>query len=179
MKFTLTVDDANRLYTHSRAERLASNTREDLKLIQCHIEDGTLTASFINLFSCAQLHCPVKNADSTGTCFIMPPTHKFSKADSFVDIIDEKNMTTYNTSQTSYSVRKPECMPEAIDTKRWLSHETQHSIWFNSSLLLDALSAYKGDKIVKLDFLGETTGLYIRNEREDISYVLPIKPPKK
>lgn len=180
MVFTIATINANRLYAHAKAERLGQSKalRPQLSLIQCHIKGNIFTAQFINREGCSEFTCEVKDGED-GIFWLAPPPKKFNpKKESFyITIEDCHESTTYITAQGKQTIMKPNYAEDEFKLQSFWSKEPQATVYMNPKVLMSALSAYVDNATklpVKIEFLGEKTGLYISGKFDEKTFVLPV-----
>lgn len=192
MKFTMNVEDANRLCAIAKAEEVGKNTYVPNKFmyIQCRVKDGILKAQAVHGASMSQVRFAVQDADD-GEYFLAPPQKKFTKCDR-VFVEDDEKETTY-ISDTGGKVSYPKnhkilspateftpfdfCVPPEKEVKA--------SYYVNAERLADVLMEFseeaKKKRPVRLDFVQPGQGstksveLWIYDESGNRSVVLPIR----
>lgn len=109
MKFSLTIDDANELYKFAKAFIDPKSPREVFALIDCKLDNGVLVATMLDGYVLCKVR--VRATGEDGECFIVPPRKKFKAQDTFVEIDDNKNETSYITERGTETFRKPKFEP--------------------------------------------------------------------
>ena len=112
------------------------------------------------------------DSEGDGT-ILLPITSKLKKSDVFAVITDMEKEIEIRTATGASIYRKPE--GELFDTSEVYPEDDPTEVFgFDPVLLSDALKAFKGKNMVKIEYRGATRPLVIKSDTAE-ALVMPVK----
>lgn len=173
MTITMRYKEYNRMQDFAKqfAARKAV-TRPILEQIKLTITGDTAKAEALDGYKAGYIILKLSSSERDGE-ILLPVTKKLKKADVFAAITDLGNEIEIRTATGAILYKKPK--GEFFDTSKIYPEDEPTEIFrFNPVLLADALNAFKGEKVVKIEYRGALKPLIIKSSTAQ-ALVLPIR----
>lgn len=176
MTITMNYQEYNRMqeFTKQFAAK-AGGLRPTLEYIKLTITGDTAKAEASDGYKAGHITIDLNNSDGDGT-ILLPVTSKLKKSDVFCVITESEKEIEIRTATGASIYRKPE--GEFFDiSKLYPDDEPAEVFGFNPVLLSDALKAFKGENVVKIEYRGAKKPLTIKSSTAQ-SIIMPVTLPQ-
>ena len=146
--------------------------RPILEYIKLTITGDTVKAEALDGYKGGYIMLNLSDSDGDGT-ILLPVTSKLKRSDVFAIITDMDKEIEIRTATGASIYKKPEMEFPDISNS-YPQDEPAEIFGFDPVLLSDALKAFKGDKVVKIEYRGALRPLIIKGTIAQ-ALVMPVK----
>jgi DNA polymerase III sliding clamp (beta) subunit (PCNA family) len=163
MTITMSYEEYNRMQEF--AKQFAAKTggiTPILEYIKLTITGDTAKAEALDGYKAGYIMLNLTNSEEDGT-ILLPITSKLKRSDVFAVITESEKKIEIETA-TGASIYKKLEAGEFINTSNIYPQDEPIEVFnFNPVLLSDALKAFKGEKVVKIEYRGASKPLIVKN----------------
>lgn len=176
MTITMNYDEFNRMQEFAKQfAAKPGGTRPILEYAKLTISGDTAKAEALDGYKAGYIMLNLSNSEGDGT-ILLPVTSKLKKADVFAVITESEKEIEIRTATGASIYRKPE--GEFFDTsKSYPQDEPAEVFGFNPVSLSDALKAFSGEKVVKIEYRGALKPLIVKSSTAQ-ALILPVRLPQ-
>lgn len=176
MTITMSYKEYNKMQDFAKQfAAKAGGTRPILEYIKLTFVGDTAKAEALDGYKAGYITISLSSSAGEGE-ILLPITKKLKKSDIFADITDMGNEIEIRTATGASIYRKPDS--EFYDTSRIYPEDEPAEVFaFNPVLLAEALKAFKGERVVKIEYRGALQPLVIKSDRAK-ALVLPVGLPQ-
>lgn len=176
MTITMDYQEYNKMQEFAKQfAAKAGGVRPILEYIKVTITGDTAKAEVLDGYKAGYIHLNLSNNEGDGE-ILLPVTSKLKKSDVFAVITESEKEIEIRTATGASIYRKPE--GEFVHTSEFYPQDDPAEVFgFNPSLLADALKAFKGEKVVKIEYRGALRPLVIKSSTAQ-ALVLPVRLPQ-
>lgn len=176
MTITMSYEEYNKMQDFAKQfAAKKGGTRPILEYIKLTITGDTAKAEALDGYKAGYIMLNLNNSEEDGT-ILLPVTKKLKKSDSFAAITDLGNEIEIRTATGASIYRKPE--GEFFNTSKVYPEDEPAEVFgFDPVLLSDALKAFKGEKVVKIEYRGALKPLIIKSSTAQ-ALVMPVRLPQ-
>lgn len=171
MNFTMDYQEYNKMQEFAKQfTAKAGGVHPILEHIKVTITGDTAKAEALDGYKAGQITLLIDDCKTEGE-MLLPVTSKLKKSDVYAVITELEKEIEIRTATGASIYRKPE--GEFVHTSEFYPKDEPAEIFgFNPSLLADALKAFKGEKVVKIEYRGTLRPLVIKSSTAQ-ALVLP------
>lgn len=162
MTITMSYEEYNRMQEF--AKQFAAKTGGTipiLEYIKLTITGDTAKAEALDGYKAGYIMLNLTNSEGDGT-ILLPITSKLKRSDVFAVITESEKEIEIRTATGASVYRKPE--GEFVNTSNIYPQDEPVEVFnFNPVLLSDALKAFKGEKVVKIEYRGASKPLIVKS----------------
>ena len=176
MTITMRYEEYNRMQDFAKQfAAKAGGIRPILEYIKLTITGDTAKAEALDGYKAGYIMLNLSNSEGDGT-ILLSLTSKLKKSDVFAVITESEKEIEIRTATGASIYRKPE--GEFFDTSKIYPEDEPAEVFgFDPVLLSDALKAFKGEKVVKIEYRGALKPLIVKSSTAQ-ALVLPVRLPQ-
>lgn len=173
MSITMDYQEYNKMQEFAKQfTAKAGGVHPNLEYIKVTITGDTAKAEALDGYKAGYIHLDLSNSDEDGI-LLLPVTSKLKKSDAYAVITELEKEIEIRTATGASIYRKPkEGFPNTSEF--YPQDEPAEVFGFNPSLLADALKAFKGEKVIKIEYRGALKPLVIKSCTAQ-ALVLPVR----
>ena len=162
MTITMSYKEYNKMQDFAKQfAAKKGRTRPILEYIKLTITGDTAKAEALDGYKVGYIMLDLSSSERDGE-ILLPITKKLKKSDSFAAITDLGNEIEIRTATGAIIYKKPE--GEFFDTSKIYPEDDPAEVFrFNPVLLSEALKAFKGEKVVEIEYRGALKPLIIKS----------------
>lgn len=173
MTITMSYEEYNKMQDFAKQfVAKAGGTRPILEYIKLTITGDTAKAEALDGYKAGYIMLNLSNSEGDGE-ILLPVTSKLKKSDVFAVITESEKEIEIRTATGASIYRKPE--GKFFKTADIYPQDEPAEVFgYDPVLLSDALKAFRGEKVVKIEYRGALKPLIIKGSTAQ-ALVLPVR----